>query len=99
MFESHRIACSSPHVGEPSEDVPMKLCFATLTAGLALVSLTGCTETTSSKNIKTGGIAALIEVTATSESSSAVKATLKVGGDESNTYVDLDGTDRIYASA
>lgn len=66
---------------------------------LAIAALAGCTETTSSENIKTGGIAALIEVTATSESSSSVKATLKVGGDESNTYVILDKGDELAATA
>ena len=66
---------------------------------LALAALAGCTESTSSSNNKTGGIAALIEVTATSDSSSRVKATLKVGGDESNTYVQLDNGDKLVAEA
>jgi hypothetical protein len=66
---------------------------------VAIAALAGCTETTSSENIKTGGIAALIEVTAGSESSSTVKATLKVGGDESNTYVILDKGDELAATA
>lgn len=66
---------------------------------VAVAALAGCTETTSSENIKTGGIFAGIEVTATSESASTVKATLKVGGDESNTYVILDKGDEMVASA
>jgi hypothetical protein len=59
----------------------------------------GCKETTSSKNIRTAGIAMTTEVTATSESKVRVKTTLQVGGDESNTYVKLKGEDRLVASA
>lgn len=69
---------------------------------LALGSLAiGCnsTETESSSNIKTAGIAATIEVIATSETSSTVEATLQVGGDESNVYVNLENGDTLTAAA
>jgi hypothetical protein len=70
---------------------------AALLLGLGLLS--GCTETIDSTNVKTRGIAALIEATASSDASTTVVATLKAGGDESNTYVILGGGDRIFASA
>jgi hypothetical protein len=65
----------------------------------ALGALAGCTETTSSENIKTGGIAALIEVTASNSTTSRIHVDLKVGGDESNTYVILEGGDELVATA
>jgi hypothetical protein len=71
----------------------------TLLAIASVGVLAGCTETLDSKNIKTAGISATIEATATSDSSTSVKATLKAGGDESNTYIDLSDGDAIFASA
>ncbi|WP_437955536.1 hypothetical protein WME76_29010 [Sorangium sp. So ce119] len=68
--------------------------------GLAATGLlAGCTETLDSKQIRTGGISATLEATADSASSTSLKATLRVGGDESNTYVILSGGDRISAAA
>lgn len=61
--------------------------------------LAGCTETLDSKQIRTGGISATLEATAESESSTSLKAILKAGGDESNTYVILSAGDRISATA
>lgn len=72
-----------------------------LIPALALISvgLMGCAEeTVSSDNIKTGGIAGLFEVTAKNDSSATVKATLVVGGAQSNTYVSLDNGDKLTAS-
>jgi len=60
--------------------------------------LTGCTETIDSKNLKTAGISATLRATAISDAETTVLATLKAGGDESNTYVALGGGDRIFAS-
>jgi hypothetical protein len=60
--------------------------------------LTGCTETIDSKNLRTQGISATIRATATSDSETTLRATLKAGGDESNTYVALGGGDRIFAT-
>jgi hypothetical protein len=69
----------------------------------ALVSsaaLFGCSkEVTSSNNIKTPGIAALIDVTAESESLSTVHVELRVGGSSSNTFVILESGDRLAATA
>lgn len=59
----------------------------------------GCKETTSCDNIRTGGIAMLVDVVATSASSSRVRAELKVGGDESNTVCILESGDELVASA
>lgn len=68
---------------------------------LCLVGLSalGCSkETTSSSNIKTGGIAALIDVYADDASSATVHVELRVGGSSSNTYVDLEGNDELKAT-
>lgn len=65
----------------------------------AALSMTACKETVHSKNIRTGGIAMLVTVTATSAKKSRVHTELRVGGDESNTYVILDPKDRLIADA
>lgn len=65
----------------------------------AASSLLACKETVHSKNIRTGGIAMLTTVTADSASHSRVHTELRVGGDESNTYVVLDPKDRLVADA
>ncbi|NUN51255.1 MAG: hypothetical protein HUU06_00500 [Planctomycetaceae bacterium] len=63
-------------------------------------ALFGCSrEVTSSQNIKTAGIAALIDVTAESDSLSTVVAELRIAGSSSNAFVSLDGDDRIMATA
>jgi hypothetical protein len=69
------------------------LCFI----GLAAL---GCSkETTSSSNIKTGGIAALIDVYADDDTTATVHVELRVGGSSSNTYVALEGGDSLSATA
>jgi hypothetical protein len=73
----------------------------TALVSLCLVGLSalGCSkETTSSSNIKTGGIAALIDVYADDDSSATVHVELRVGGSSSNTYVDLEGSDELLAT-
>jgi hypothetical protein len=67
----------------------------------AVGTLAGCSkeETVSSENIKTAGIAALIEVKAENENSSTVRVELLVGGDESNTHVILDNGDKLSVAA
>lgn len=70
---------------------------SSLCAGLLLLS--ACTETVDSKDIRTSGISAQITATATSDAATTVITELKVGGPSSNTYVDLSGGDRIFASA
>lgn len=65
--------------------------------GLLLV---GCSkETTSSSNIKTGGIAALTDVYADTDTTATVHVELKVGGSSSNTYIGLDNGDQLIATA
>src|SRR6478752_475663 len=69
---------------------------------LSLIGLSalGCSkETTSSNNIKTGGIAALIDVYADTDTKAVVHVKLVVGGSSSNTYVDLEGQDKLVATA
>ncbi len=71
-------------------------------AFLSLIGLSalGCSkETTSSSNIKTGGIAALIDVYADTGSTATVHVELRVGGSSSNTFVDLDSPDKLTATA
>lgn len=66
---------------------------------VALAALSGCTETLDSDLIKTKGIAATVEVSADSETSTRVHVVLQAGGDESNTYIELQSGDTLYASA
>lgn len=75
-----------------------KSVVGSLCVGLALLGATGCKETVSSENIRTGGISMKTLVTANS-SSSKVEVTLTVGGDESNTYVILEEGDELIAEA
>lgn len=68
-------------------------------AALAGSMLTGCTrDTVSSQNIRTEGIVALVDVTATTEKDSIVHAELRVGG-PGGTYVILDSGDSLTATA
>jgi hypothetical protein len=55
----------------------------------------GCTESIDSKNIKTAGIAALIDATSTNGTATTVLVELKTGGAQSNTYVDLSDGDAL----
>ncbi|MDI1431299.1 hypothetical protein [Polyangium sorediatum] len=73
--------------------------WLTTMAVVSLGVLSGCKETVDSQNVKTAGIAAILFATAESDQETRLTATLKVGGDESNTYVDLSGGDSIFASA
>jgi hypothetical protein len=70
---------------------------------LCLVGLSalGCSskETTSSSNIKTGGIAALIDVYADTDDTATVHVALKIAGSSSNAYVLLEGSDKLIATA
>lgn len=65
---------------------------------VTLLCAAGCTETVSSDEIRTGGIYMGTVVTA-GTSQSKVKVTLKVGGNESNTYVKLTDRDQLFALA
>ncbi len=64
---------------------------------LGFLLLSACTETVDSKNIRTAGIAAFITANATTDAATTVLASLKVGGPNSNTYVDLSNGDGIFA--
>jgi hypothetical protein len=77
----------------------MKTTFRVSAALAATMLVLGCKETTSSEFIRTGGIAALIDITAEDADNSKVHVELRVGGDESNTFVILDGGDKLTASA
>lgn len=68
---------------------------------LSLVAVAGCSkeETVSSANIKTKGIAALLEANSENGTSTKMMADLRVGGDESNTHVILDNGDAISCTA
>jgi hypothetical protein len=73
--------------------------LAVFVAALGCCFGSGCKETTSCDNIRTGGIAMLIDVVATSATSSRVQAELLVGGDESNTVCILQSDDELIAEA
>ena len=66
--------------------------------GLALL---GCSETeeVESTDVRTSGIYPEFTVTATGNGSSRVEARLKVGGDDSNTFLDLTGADTLEVTA
>lgn len=71
----------------------------TLSAVLALGLLSACSASTSSRNIRTGGIVALIDVKSESAGSAALETELVVGGQHSNTNVLLEGGDSLSATA
>jgi hypothetical protein len=68
-------------------------------AGLALVVFAGCTANTSSRNIRTAGMVALIDVSSSNSGQSTVGMKLVVGGANSNTYVVLEQGDSVSATA
>jgi hypothetical protein len=68
--------------------------------GLVGLLVMGCSkETTSSSNIKTPGIAALIDVYADTATTARVQVELVVGGSDSNTSVNLENGDQLSATA
>jgi hypothetical protein len=69
-----------------------------LLAALA-TSAIACSATTSSRNIRTAGVVALIDVTSHSENEAVVQTKLVIGGANSNTHMILEGGDRLYADA
>ena len=56
-----------------------------------------CSATTSSRNIRTAGLVALVDVTARDDQHATVSTSVVIGGASSNTYVVLEGGDRLYA--
>jgi hypothetical protein len=69
----------------------------TLLASSAL--LAACSASTSSRNIRTAGVVALVDVTSTSAGQSVVDTELVIGGANSNTNVVLEGGDALQAEA
>ena len=68
-----------------------------LVGSLALAAV-GCTETVESGDIRTSGIYPEITVEANGSGSSTVTVRLKVGGDDSNTFLELTGGDTLEAT-
>lgn len=68
-----------------------------LLGGLATFNL-AC-ETVESEDVLTSGVFAGIEVTADGSGNSLVTTRLKVGGGNSNTFLDLSGDDKLEASS
>lgn len=64
-------------------------------------ALLGCTETedVESNDVRTSGVYPEFTVTATGNGSSRVEARLKVGGDDSNTFLELTGGDTLEVTA
>jgi hypothetical protein len=67
---------------------------------IAAVSLLafGCTESVESNDVRTSGVYPEITVTGTGNGSSTVSVRLKVGGSDSNTFLDLTGDDKLQAT-
>ncbi len=64
-----------------------------------LLGTLGCEEDVESTDIRTSGVYPVIRVTADGSGKSEVWVRLKVGGESSNTYLDLKGEDKLTASA
>lgn len=64
-------------------------------SGLAV----GCSATTSSTNIRTAGVVAVINVTSERDNDAVVGAEMVVGDASSNTYLVLEGGDALVAGA
>ena len=70
--------------------------WALLTLPLAALA---CTETVESSDIRTSGVYPEFRVVADGSGTSEASARLKVGGNDSNTFLDLQAGDRIEVSA
>jgi hypothetical protein len=70
-----------------------------LSPALLVLLAVGCSATTSSRNIRTAGLVALVDVTARNDQDAVVSTALVIGGANSNTYVVLEGGDRLYAES
>src|SRR5262245_52683371 len=72
-----------------------------LGASLVCVAIAaiGGTENVSSSHIRPGGGAMPVVEAASSGARARVKATLQVGGNESNTFVNLEGSDKLVAES
>jgi hypothetical protein len=77
----------------------MRIALTFLATSVLLSSLSACSATTSSRNIRTAGIVALIDVHSEAAGEVAVDTELVIGGANSNTYVILEGGDSLVAAA
>jgi hypothetical protein len=80
-----------------SKDFNM-LNFRSVLFPVALLSF-ACSESVESEDVRTSGIYPEIEVRATGNGSTRVQVRLKVGGDDSNTFLRLTGDDELEATA
>lgn len=64
----------------------------------SMCALAACGATTSSKNVRTGSLVALIDITSERPDQTVVSATMVVGGRDSNTHVVLEEGDQLVAS-
>lgn len=69
-----------------------------LLAILAISLLSGCSENVDSKDIRTSGIYAAMNLSSTADNKNDIDVVLLVGGKYSNTYVDLTAGDILTAT-
>ena len=74
----------------------VQLGFVSLLLSASLAA--GCRQEVESTDIRTTGVYPVIDVTAEGSGTSRVLVKLKVGGPNSNTYLDLTGPDRLTAT-
>ena len=74
----------------------LQLGFVSLLLSASLAA--GCKQEVESTDIRTTGVYPVIDVTAEGSGTSRVLVKLKVGGPNSNTYLDLTGPDRLTAT-
>lgn len=72
--------------------------LASAAAVFGVCALAACGATTSSKNVRTAGLVALIDITSERPDQTVVSANMVVGGRQSNTHVVLEGDDVLIAS-
>ena len=65
---------------------------------LSLVLLNGCSEDVDSEDIRTSGIYAAMDLEATADNHTGIQVALKVGGSNSNTYLNLTAGDTLTAT-
>src|SRR5688572_13010149 len=65
----------------------------------AACALAACGATTSSKNVRTAGLVALIDITSERPDQTVVSANMVVGGRDSNTHVVLEDGDQLVATS
>src|SRR3569832_2813747 len=66
---------------------------------LALPALCACTESVESTDVRTTGVYPEFQIVADGSGTTNASARLKVGGNDSNTFLDLQGSDVLEVSA